>query len=168
MELAELILDKAKEIEKNEKSKDYIECQMIFHIHKDEGCIDDVYSFKIHKCYKAGKLQPKNVIIEYNDTKWVKVKKTRKLTELLLIIFRQMCRDVLNKHGYHLFNDEAIKFNILNKEKVLFSDELFVYGEIDNTDLSSNYLWDCNDNNELNELQDMYLRYINLCLETIN
>jgi len=166
MDLAELILDKAKEIEENEKSKDYIEFQLIFHIHEEDKCINDVYSFKIHKCYKADKLS-KNVIIEYNNTTWIKVKKTRKLTELLLIILRQMCRDVLIKYNYALFTDEVIKFNILNKERVLFTDELFIYGNIDSDDLSSKYLYDCNDNNELEELQNMYLRYINLCLESI-
>lgn len=165
MDLAELILDKAKEIEENEKSKDYIEFQLIFHIHGEDKCIDDIYSFKIYRCYKSDKLS-KNVIIEYNNITWIKVNKTRKLTELLLIIFRQICRDVLNKYNYNVFENEIIKLNILNKGKMLFTDEIFIYGQIDTEDLSSKYLYDCNDNNELEELQNMYLRYINLCLES--
>jgi hypothetical protein len=164
MDIAEMIILKAQQLELDEKTKDYIECQMIFHIHREQGCIDAIQNFKIFKDLKT-----QNVIVDYNNVKWKKQKKSKEFKNLIAIIIRQILKNILNKYGSdYEFSDEIIRVNVLNKCEILFTDEYYVMDSIDSTHLSNDYLECCDDNTDLKNIQDMILVYLNLCNDIVN
>jgi len=153
MDLAELILQKAKDIEKDEKSKDFIEYQLIF----------DIEEKKIIKSFKLYKIKNK-IAIEYLNVIWKMICKN-KVISLLSVIFRQICKSVILEYNYEVLSNENIYIKIINKGIVIFQDDYFIIHSIDYHSLSLQILNNDIDN-DLQELLNMFIIYAKLCIES--
>lgn len=162
MDLAVAIYEKAKQMEEDEKSKNYIEFNMKMHISADGDvpCFNKEQGFKIYPVEDY----PHGVIIEYNGMRWSHTKKSGELDRLLLTILRQILREFLKAYPNEDLVDEILQVDIKYKQQRVFFDEYLIMDNIGILDLSCNSLYECNDNDELKCIHRLFQNYVEVCM----
>lgn len=159
MDLAVMIVDRAKALAIEDQQKNYIEYRISFHIHgsEDRPCYDKVYSFEIYPQKTA-----KRFSIHYNGASWKCAKGTPEFNRVCKTIFRQILRNHLAFMNAHILVDEVVYFQVMYKREPLFTDDYFVSEEIVRGDLGNHTLEDCADIEDLIALQNLFMTYIKL------
>lgn len=159
MDLAEMIVDRAKALALEEQQKNYIEYRVFFHIHGNEErpCYDKVYSFEIYPQKTTNRFT-----IHFNGASWKCVKGTPEFSRVCKTIFRQILRNHLAYTNSHILVDEVVYFQVMYKKEPLFTDDYFVSEEIVKSDLGNHTLEDCADIEDLTILQNLFMTYIKL------
>jgi hypothetical protein len=161
MDLADMILDRAKELEINEFLKEVITYEILFHVHDahENRCKDIPYSFTI-KPVKYSKL----VVIEYNGMRWKLSKRSTDMRFILMSIFRQIIKTFMTDHKIGTLEDQYIHFQVSYRGGVVFTDSYVITMEVDLLELSTIYIEDCDGNEELRELQKIFENLTQLML----
>lgn len=156
MDLANLIVASAKEMEETERNNNIIEVQVIFHICYLEDIQNKVYQFS---------LLPKQskVRVEFNGLYWTMLKNSNDLIVLFKTILRQICRQWLTDTKYDYIGEEDVSLKFVYKQNIVFSENVFISEEINDESLSMAHI-DHSDNNSLVSLEAIYLKYIKLVL----
>lgn len=163
MDLADMILTRAKEIEKLERDINFVTIKLSFHIHgsDERPCHDDAYEFSI---YPNGK---NKLLVNYKTMKWSIGKTGRHTNRLLLTLLRQIMRDVVRKNELEVLDDQLIELSVYHCDKRIFHDDLVIAGPVESFELSNLFSNDCNDNYEMIQLHDFFLEYVSLALVNI-
>ncbi len=162
MDIAEMIVSHAKELERKDKESNFLEFKLHFHLHaqhEDEDCINEDVGFTIQPL----KSDHTKIAFVYKNTKWIQSKSSKYIFKLTKIILRQMIKDVIDKIDRVLF-EANVSLTVFYKKEVLFTDEHFIDEDINAIDLGIHNITDCNDNEDLKQLQDMMIGYMETCL----
>lgn len=162
MDLAMMIYERAKEIEEEEKSKNFIEFKISVHIHGggDRSCRDEEGSFKIYPIDD----DPGGVMVVFGEMSWTYRKKAYELDRMMLVLLRQIMRNIIHALGENGITDEMIYFEVWYRQKRVFFDEYLIMDYISIPDLSNCSLYECNENDELLAIQRIFQSYIEICM----
>ena len=165
MELATMIYEKAKAIKEEEKSKNYIEFKMNIHIHGsgDTPCRSEEGSFKIYPIED----DPGGVLVVFGEMSWNYRKKAYELDRMMLMLLRQIMRNIIHALGEHGITDEMMFFEVWYRQKRVFFDEYLIMDYISIPDLSNSSLYECNENDELLAIQRLFHSYMEICMGLI-
>ena len=165
MDLATMIYEKAKAIEEEEKSKNYIEIKMNVHIHgtMERPCRDEEGGFKIYPIED----DPGGVKLVFLEMTWTYRKKAYELDRMTLILLRQILREFIHSIGDPELTDDILFFEVWYRQKRVFFDEYLIMDSISLLDLSNSSLYECNENDELLAIQRMFQSYMEICMGII-
>ena len=165
MEIAEMIVDCAKRMEKDEEESKMIEIQISCHVHgdgSDRECFDKVVGFTIHPLAKDNN----RLVFAFKHAQWTHNRSSKYINKLCKAILRQMLRDIIASMDVN--NDDSIfeipiHMNVMYKKKVLFTDEYFIDEPITMASVRMNSP-DDDGNENVGELEKMLVGYLEICL----
>ena len=162
MDIADMILARAKEIEKEDERDKSLEFKLRFHVHarnEDEECVNEEMRF----CIIPLKDDSNKLMLTYKNTKWIQCKNSKYIYKLVKIVFRQILRDIIEIVDHSLYETDVL-LEVLYRKEQLFTDEYFIDDPITIADLSMYNINDCNENDELKDVQDMLIGHVETCL----
>ena len=160
MDLAEMIYTHAKKSSIIEECKEVLVFSISIHVHipEEERCEDDVFSFRM----RPSKTNKNQLQVEYKNAIFTHNKNSDKLDHLIKIIMRQMIRDHMNKRDLDAIAEECIVFTVKYRGDVVFEDEIIIGDPIDRNELSHVFIESCNGNDELYDVQRVFLDYVDM------
>lgn len=157
MDIAKMIIEIAKDMEKNEKTKNSITFQLKCF---KTDIIDSTSCFHI----RPKDENDEEIIISYKESSWVQKKSSKFIFKLVKVIFRQMLKDFMTEICSDDIYQVHMYLTISHKSVDLFTDHYFVDESICDYDVSMYNLHDSNENTMVLETEDMIIGYLELCL----